>query len=97
MLNCPFCGAPETERLDVEGQRFLIFGCLFTPRVDPELSDAEIDERLRATVGTNARQFFQGTCDALHVYVTKGAGARFLTEGSSSVPVRPNAASESTQ
>lgn len=79
MLTCPFCGAPETERLDVEGRRFLVFGCMFTPRVDPDLSDDEIDARLRETVGTDARRFFQGTCDALHIYVTKGEGARFLT------------------
>jgi len=78
MLSCPFCGAPETERLDVEGQRFLIFGCMFTPRVDPELSDAEVADRLRAAVGTDGGQFFRGTCDALHVYVTKGEGARLL-------------------
>jgi hypothetical protein len=79
VLNCPFCGAPETERLDVEGQRFLIFGCMFTPRVDPDLSDTEIADRLRAVVGTNGTQYFRGTCDVLHVYVTKGEGARFLT------------------
>jgi hypothetical protein len=79
MLNCPFCGAPETARLDVEGARFLVFGCMFTPRVEPSLSDEEITDRLRAAVGTDANRYFRGTCDALHVYVTKGEGARFLT------------------
>ena len=79
MLSCPFCGAPETERLDVEGARFLVFGCMFTPRVDPGLSDLEIMDRLRAAVGTDANRYLRGTCDALHVYVTKGEGARFLT------------------
>jgi hypothetical protein len=79
VLNCPFCGAPETERLEVEGARFLVFGCMFTPRVEPGLSDSEITERLRAAVGTDANRYFRGTCDALHVYVTKGEGARFLT------------------
>ncbi|MGC2288563.1 MAG: hypothetical protein WA688_01725 [Thermoplasmata archaeon] len=78
MLSCPFCGAPETERLDVEGARFLVFACMFTPRVDTNLSDDEVAERLRAAVGTDAGQYFRGTCDALHVYVTKGEGARFL-------------------
>lgn len=79
MLTCPFCGAPETERLDVDGARFLIFGCMFTPRVDPGLSDTELADRLREVAGTDARRYFQGTCDRLHVYVTKGEGARFLT------------------
>ncbi len=79
MLNCPFCGAPETERLDVEGSRFVIFGCMFTPQVEPGLSDEEIDDRLRAIVGSDANRYFRSTCDTLHVYVTKGAGARFLT------------------
>jgi hypothetical protein len=78
VLNCPFCGAPETDRLNIAGARFLVFGCMFTPRVDPDLSDAEVAERLHA-VGTDPGQYFRGTCDALHVYVTKGEGARFLT------------------
>ncbi len=79
MLTCPFCGASETERIDIEGRRFLVFGCMFTPRVEPDLSDAEVAERLRAAVGNDAQPYFRGTCDALHVYVTKGEGARFLT------------------
>ena len=87
VLTCPFCGAPETERLDVEGRRFLIFGCMFTPRVDADLSDDEIADRLRAVVGTDANRYFRGTCDVLHVYVTKGEGARFLTApGEKSLP-----------
>lgn len=79
MLTCPFCGASETERIDIEGRRFLVFGCMFTPRVEPDLSDTEVAERLRAAVGTDGQPYFRGTCDALHVYVTKGEGARFLT------------------
>jgi hypothetical protein len=79
VLNCPFCGAPETERLDVEGQRFLIFRCMFTPRVETGLSDEEVAERLLEAVGGDAGRYFRGTCDTLHVYVTKGEGARFLT------------------
>jgi hypothetical protein len=78
VLNCPFCGARETERIEIEGARYLIFACMFTPRIEPGLSDEEVAERLRA-VGTDASRFFRGTCDALHVYVTKGEGARFLT------------------
>ncbi|MFZ0830063.1 MAG: hypothetical protein WCB18_06615 [Thermoplasmata archaeon] len=93
MLNCPFCNAAETERLDVEGQRFLIFGCMFTPRVEAGLSDEEIADRLRAAVGTDATRYFRGTCDALHMYVSKGEGARFLTAtsapGGAAVPDYP--------
>jgi len=78
VLACPFCGAPETERLDLEGKRFLIFRCMFTPEVEPSLTDAEIAERLRARFGSDGREFFRGTCDRLHVYVTRGEGARVL-------------------
>ena len=78
MLACPFCGAPETDRFEIEGRRFLVFQCMFSPRIDPELSDAEIDARLRATFGADGTRYFRGTCDALHVYVTKGEGARLL-------------------
>ena len=79
MLACPFCGAPMTDRIDLEGHRFLVFGCQFTPEVEPTLDDAGIAERLRTLARSDARAFFQGTCDRLHVYVTKGDGARLLT------------------
>ncbi len=78
MLACPFCGAEETERLDLEGRRFLVFRCMFTPEVDPAMSDAEVAAALRATFGADGRAFFRGTCDRLHVYVTRGEGARVL-------------------
>ena len=86
MLACPFCGAPETERLDLEGKRFLVFRCMFTPEVEPSLTDPEISERLAATFGTNGREYFRGTCDRLHVYVTKGDGARVLTRTPARAP-----------
>jgi len=79
VLSCPFCGAVETERLEIEGARFVIFPCMFTPRVEAGLTDPEIAERLASLVGPDRRGYFQKTCDALHVYVTKGEGARLLT------------------
>lgn len=79
MIECPFCGAPETDRLELEGKRFLVFRCMFTPEVEPGLTDAEIVERMRATFGSNGRDYFRGTCDRLHVYVTRGEGARVLS------------------
>jgi hypothetical protein len=97
VLTCPFCGASETARLDIEGARFLVFGCMFSPRVDLDLTDAEVAERLRAVVGTDGRQYLRGTCDALHVYVTKGAGARFLTDrdaGASRASHEPTASTQ---
>jgi hypothetical protein len=81
MLTCPFCGAPESERIAIEGRRFLVFGCMFTPEVDPTLSDAEVEERLRSAFGPQGAGYFRKTCDALHVYVAKGEGARILTGG----------------
>jgi hypothetical protein len=78
VLSCPFCGAPETDRLDLEGKRFLVFRCMFTPEVEPSLSDEEVRALLSARFGTDGREYFRGTCDRLHVYVTRGEGARVL-------------------
>jgi hypothetical protein len=94
MLACPFCGASETERLDIGGTRFLVFGCMFTPRVDPDLSDEQVAAHLRTAVGSDAGRYFRGTCDALHVYVAKGEGARFLTGRAEE---RPRATPEPTE
>jgi hypothetical protein len=80
VLRCPFCEAPETDRIEVEGRRFLVFRCLFTPEVEPALRDEEIAERLVLRFGPDGSAYFRGTCDRLHVYVTKGEGARILTE-----------------
>ncbi len=79
MLHCPFCGRPESSRFELEGHRYLVFECMFTPEVDPALTDAEIDERLKAGFGAQGSAYFRKTCDALHVYVAKGEGARILT------------------
>ncbi|MGA8275245.1 MAG: hypothetical protein WB789_05310 [Thermoplasmata archaeon] len=79
MLSCPFCGLPETARLDLEGHRFLVFECQFTPEVDPTLTDREIEEGLSGRFGTDGGAYFRTTCDTLHVYVAKGEGARILT------------------
>jgi hypothetical protein len=76
-LTCPFCGAPETDRFSLEGHRFLVFRCLFSPEVEEGLTDDEIGERLRAFAAEGSA-YFRGTCDRLHLYVTKGAGARRL-------------------
>jgi len=81
MLACPFCGAPETDRFSLEGHRFLVFRCLFSPEVDEGLSDDEIVDRLRA-FAAQGPAYFRGTCDRLHVYVTKGGGARVLDPAS---------------
>jgi hypothetical protein len=75
---CPFCGAPETDRLDLEGQRYLVFRCLFTPKVDPSLGEAALMAHLTATYRKDDPAYFRGVCDRLHLYVTKGEGARAL-------------------
>lgn len=79
MLGCPFCGAPETDRFDLEGRRFLVFRCLFSPEVDPALSDEALARHLTEVYrdGSGAG-YFRQMCDRLHVYVTQGAGARHL-------------------
>jgi len=81
MLSCPFCGAPETDRFLLEGHRFLVFRCLFSPEVEEGLTDEEVVERLRTFAAQGSTSYFRGTCDRLHVYVTKGAGARRLDPG----------------
>ena len=77
MLSCPFCGSPETDRFSLEGHHFLVFRCLFSPEVEAGLTDEEILERLR-TYAAEGPAYFRGTCDRLHLYVTKGEGARAL-------------------
>ena len=77
-LTCPFCGSPETDRIQLEGKRFLVFRCMFTPEVEPSLTDGEIAELLLARFGTSGSAYFRATCDRLHVYVTRGDGARLL-------------------
>jgi hypothetical protein len=86
---CPFCGGPESDRIDLEGRRFLVFRCMFTPEVDPNLSE----ERLAEFLSTNFRPgqqggYFRGMCDRLHLYVTKGEGAkRLLTPREATPPL----------
>lgn len=71
MLACPFCGSAETERLSIEGERFIVFACMFTPRVSPELNDAQIEEEIRRSYGTNGSAYFRGICDRLHLVVAR--------------------------
>ena len=77
-LTCPFCGAPETDRIDMEGSRILIFGCLFSPQVPPGMPDTELEAHLRTTYSQGGSAYFRGMCDRLHLYVTKGEAAREL-------------------
>ena len=81
VLVCPFCGSELADRLDLEGKRFLVFRCMFTPEVDPTLSDAEVAGLLRTKHEGRGATYFRGVCDRLHVYVTRGEGGRTLTGG----------------
>jgi len=78
VLACPFCGAPETDRFDLEGRRFLVFKCMFTPSVDPGMADDDVARHLERDFGPDGSGYFRRTCDRLHLFVTKGAGAREL-------------------
>jgi len=87
VLNCPFCGAPETDRFDLEGQRFLVFGCMFTPAVDPRLDDGQLADVLATDYRRDgAGAYFRRMCDRLHLYVTKGAGSRALRDPREDAP-----------
>jgi len=82
VLTCPFCGAAETDRFDLEGQRFLVFPCMFTPAVDPALTEEEVARHLREDYRDGSGPgYFRQMCDRLHLYVVKGEGARALTAG----------------
>jgi hypothetical protein len=79
MLKCPFCGASETDRFDLEGRRFLVFACMFTPEVDPRLDEPGLEEHLASAYRPDGSgPYFRRMCDRLHLYVTKGEGARTL-------------------
>ncbi len=83
MLACPFCGAPETDRFELEGRRFLVFECMFTPAVDPTRTDAELAVQLVAEYRAGApNAYFRSMCDRLHLYVTKGPGGDVLKAAS---------------
>jgi hypothetical protein len=84
---CPFCGAPETDRIDLEGSRYLVFRCMFTPRVDPRLDEAALSQHLSGSFTGPSAEYFRGVCDRLHLHVTKGEGARVLTSPSSTPPI----------
>jgi len=91
VLACPFCGAPETDRFDLEGRRFLVFQCLFSPAVDPTMSDAEVARHLEAAYRDGSDGgYFRTMCDRLHLYVTKGDGARVLRSAANAAPERTN-------
>jgi len=85
-LACPFCGAPLTDRIDLEGRRFLVFACMFTPSVDPGLSDAALAARLRHDYDEPGGAYFRRMCDRLHLEVTRGPAARELGASPESSP-----------
>lgn len=79
MLTCPFCGAPETDRIDVEGRRCLVFACMFSPVVDPSLGEAALAAHLAATFpAERGGAYFRATCDRLHYFMTAGPGGKAL-------------------
>ncbi len=70
-LRCPFCGAAETERLLVEGRRVLIFSCLFSPVVDPDLPDGDIPRVLQEAYAAEGNAYFRRQCDRLHYFMLR--------------------------
>lgn len=80
MLSCPFCGASETDRFDLEGRRFLVFACMFSPEVDPHFSDAEVSAALARDYSGGGTGYFRRMCDRLHLYVAAGEGAERLQQ-----------------
>ncbi len=81
-LRCPFCGAPETDRIEMEGRLVLVFSCMFSPVVDPGLSAQELARVLRESYGEQGRGYFQRQCDRLHYYVLRKTEPPAVPEGS---------------
>ena len=69
-LRCPFCGQEESERAIIDGQRLLIFPCMFSPLVDANVPEAELDAHLREHYGGDPG-YFRRQCDRLHLAVVK--------------------------
>lgn len=78
MVDCPFCGSPETDRFDLEGRRFLVFACMFTPAVDPSVPEEALAATLAREYGPQGTGYFRRMCDRLHLYVAAGEGAQRL-------------------
>lgn len=78
MATCPFCGAAETARIDLEGRRFLVFACMFTPQVDPAWDEPTLAAHLARDFGADGSAYFRRACDRLHLYVTRGPAAQEL-------------------
>lgn len=102
MLHCPFCGAAESDRIDLDGDRFLVFECMFTPQVDPSLPDDRLEAHLRQTYEGSSAQYFRSMCDRMHLFVTQGAGAKTLLSRSGALrsrstnPGKPQAGAHSS-
>ncbi len=78
MQRCPVCGRDESERFELEGRWFVVFPCQFTLEAEPGTSEERLTEQLEAARPKAGQSPFQPTCDRLHLYVTKGAGASAL-------------------
>jgi hypothetical protein len=96
VLACPFCGAPETDRFVLEGRRFLVFRCLFTPEVASTLGDEEIGRELRRMAEGVGPAYFRRMCDRLHLYVTQGDGGRSLQEADRTDAARVTGAADAS-
>ncbi len=69
-LRCPFCGQEESERAIIEGQRLIIFPCMFSPLVDANLPEEELGTYLHENYGGDPG-YFRRQCDRLHLAVVK--------------------------
>ena len=91
MLACPFCGAPESDRFDVEGRRFVVFPCMFSPEVDPAWTETELVQHLATDFRPGSgNAYFRSMCDRLHHYVTAGAGGDALKSVGTGPESRPS-------
>jgi hypothetical protein len=72
MQLCPFCGAPESDRFTLDGRRFLVFPCQFSPEIDPALDEPALARWLAETFpAAQGNAYFRGMCDRLHLRVVR--------------------------
>ncbi|NNN16814.1 MAG: hypothetical protein HKL79_00385 [Thermoplasmata archaeon] len=80
MLTCPFCGAAESDRIDIEGRRFVVFPCMFTPAIDPQMPESALPDYLRTEYGRQGPQYFRSMCDRLHLAVVREPASEGATK-----------------
>ncbi len=69
----------------------IVFACMFTPVLDPSLSEEEVARTLRTEYGAEGHGYFRRQCDRLHYFVGSGKGKDILLAEADSPGGEPGA------